>query len=404
MSTSAQRRPGADLDVFIVAIEASGDVLGAGLMEALSRHHPGSVSFRGLGGAGMAAAGLASIGSTDDLAMIGIAAVVAKLPTILRRLRQTVDAIVASPPDVLILIDAPDFTHRVAARVRRRLPDLPIVKYVSPTVWIWRPGRAAAMRRSIDLILALLPFEPEVHRQLGGPACIYVGHPLIGRLPELRSSAEEAKLRGDAPPLVLALPGSRPSELARLGAMFGDALGLVAARHGPFEVVLPTLPTLVPQITDLVASWPVRPRIVSDDAQKYAAFRRARAAVAASGTVTLELALAGIPTVAAYRVPTLDGLFLRWMTRVHPVVRVHSVILANLVLGEFAIPEFLQSRCTAANVAPALADLLGDTPARRRQIEAFGRIETILGTGGAPPSDRAAAAVLDLLAQRRISQ
>jgi lipid-A-disaccharide synthase len=404
MSTPAQRRPGAGLDVFIVAIEASGDVLGAGLMEALSRQHPGTVSFRGLGGAGMAAAGLASIGSTDELAMIGIAAVVAKLPTILRRLRQTVDAIVAAPPDVLILIDAPDFTHRVAARVRRRLPELPIVKYVSPTVWIWRPGRAAAMRRSIDLILAVLPFEPEVHRQLGGPTCIYVGHPLLARLPELRPTAAEAKLRDGAPPLVLALPGSRPSELARLGAMFGEALGLVAAQHGALEVVLPTLPSLVPQITELVARWPLQPRIVTEDAQKYAAFRRARAALAASGTVTLELALAGVPSVAAYRVPTLDGLFLRWMAQVHPVIRVHSVILANLVLGEFAIPEFLQSRCTAANVAPALADLLGDTPARRRQIEAFGRIETILGTVGAPPSDRAAAAVLDLLAQRRISQ
>jgi lipid-A-disaccharide synthase len=389
-----------DIDVFLVACESSADTLGAGLMRALAAMRSGAVTFRGVGGSHMAAAGLASRYPIEDFDTVGASAVVAKLPTFVRRLRETVETIVATPPDVLVLIDAPDFTHRVADRVRRRLPDLPIVKYVSPTVWVWRPGRARAMRRSIDLVLALLPFEPEVHRQLGGPPCVYVGHSLLETLAELRPSSDEVHLRSVAPPVVLVLPGSRPSEIRRLADIFGETLGIVAAERGLLDVVLPTLPHLVPEITALTSRWPVRPRIVTGQAEKYAAFRRARAALAASGTVTLELALAGVPSVAAYRIPAIEGLILRLLTKVHPVIKARSVILANLVLGEYAIPEFLQSRCRAENLALALADILSDTPGRQRQIEAFHRLERILGVDGTAPSARAAGAILDLLAQR----
>ena len=392
-----------DLDVFLVACEGSADALGAGLMQALASARAGAVSFRGVGGARMAEEGLQSLYPIEDLVTIGIAAVVAKLPLILRRLRQTVAAIAARPPDVLILIDAPDFTHRVAAQVRRRLPDLTIVKYVSPTVWVWRPGRARAMRPSIDLILALLPFEPEVHRDLGGPSCIYVGHPLLEHLDELRPSPDDMRRRAAVPPLVVALPGSRRHEIERLALLFGEALGSVAAQFGALDVVLPTLPHLVPELSERTSQWPTRPRIVTGEAEKYAAFRSARAALAASGTVTLELALAGVPTIAAYRIPTLEGLLLRSMAKFHPLIKARSVILANLVLGDHAIPEFLQRRCTAADVAPALADIIGETPARRRQIEAFGRLDAILGAGGSAPSTRAAKAVIDLLAARQTS-
>jgi lipid-A-disaccharide synthase len=393
--------PGKTLDVFLVACESSADALGAGLMRALASARSGAVTFRGVGGARMAAQGMPSLFPIEELVTIGIATVIARLPTILRHMRATVDAIVARPPDVLVLIDAPDFTHRIAARVRRRLPGLPIVKYVSPSVWVWRSGRARAMRPSIDLLLALLPFEPEVHRQLGGPPCVYVGHPLLEHLADLRPSAEEARLRDADPPVVLALPGSRPSELRRLGVLFGEALGTVAARDGPLDVVLPTLPHLVPALSALTAQWPTPPRIVTSEAEKYAAFRRARVALAASGTVTLELALAGVPSVAAYRIPILEGLLLKSIARIHPAVGVRSVILANLVLKDLVIPEFLQSRCTAANVAPALADIITDTSARQRQLQAFRRLDGILGAGDIAPSARAAAAVLELLAQRQ---
>jgi lipid-A-disaccharide synthase len=381
------------LSVFVVAGEASGDVLGAGLMRSLSQALPGAVSFAGIGGARMTEAGLSPLFPVHDLMTIGIAPVIARLPTILRRLRQTVDAVVAASPDVLILVDVPDFSLRVARAVRRRLPGLPIVKYVSPTVWVWRSGRARAMRPSIDLILALLPFEPDVHRSLGGPPCVYVGHPLLAQLAELRPSPEEQRTRESAS-LVLALPGSRRQEIRRLGAMFGEALEIAAARHKHFDVVLPALPHLADEIAQATSRWSIRPRIVTDVAAKHAAFRRARAAIAASGTVTLELALAGIPHVAAYRIPLLEGLIAR------TVLKVDTVILANLVLGEMIVPEFLQTRCTAANLGAALSEVLADTPGRQRQEQAFARLDAILGTHERTPSERAADAVLDLLSRR----
>jgi lipid-A-disaccharide synthase len=392
---SPTRRP---LDVFLVAGEASGDVLGAGLMYALARQCGGAVSFRGVGGHRMAEAGLISLFPMQDIMAIGFAPVLAKLPTILRRLRETVDAVAAAAPDVLILIDVPDFNQRVARRVRRRLPNLPIVTYVSPSVWAWRPGRAKAMRPSVDLILALLPFEPEVHRELGGPPCRYVGHPLLAHLDELRPSPEEARARL-AVPLVLALPGSRRQEIRRLGAMFGAALARVAQQHPDLEIVLPTVPHLIEEVAGATIGWPIQPRIVTTEADKHAAFRRARAALAASGTVTLELALAGVPHVAAYRIPLIEGLIMRAVIRFHSVIKVRSVILANLVLGENVVPEFLQSDATAANLAYSLSVIMGDSSERRRQEQAFRRLDSILGTGGPTPSERAAAAVLELLAR-----
>lgn len=172
-----EKRP---LRVFIIAGEESGDALGGPLMRALGERLGGGVTFRGIGGTRMQAAGLASLFPMDDLTAMGFGEVIGKLPTIARRLKETVAAVLADPPDLLMLVDAPDFTHRVAARVRRKLPDLPIVKYVAPTVWVWRSGRARAMRGTIDHVLALLPFEPEVMQRLGGPPTTYVGHPLLG--------------------------------------------------------------------------------------------------------------------------------------------------------------------------------------------------------------------------------
>jgi lipid-A-disaccharide synthase len=258
------------------------------------------------------------------------------------------------------------------------------------------------MRPFIDLILAVLPFEPEVHRDLGGPLCVYVGHPLLDRLDMLRPSAEEAKARVTDPPLILALPGSRRHELRRLCAVFGSALGLVAERHGALDVILPTLPHLVPELETHLANWPLQPRIVTNEEEKYVAFRRARAAVAASGTVTLELALSGIPTVAAYQIPAIEGFVGQRLRKIHPAVRINTVILPNLVLGQHAIPEFLQGECTAVNIASRLEGILGDTSDRRLQVEAFERLDAVLGAHECTPTARAAKAVLELLENRRV--
>jgi len=386
------------LSIFIVAAEESGDALGGALARALGAKYGGALKLDGVGGRAMAAAGIASPFPVEDLSIIGLTAIPARLPLIFRRIRETVDAIVKAKPDALVIIDSPDFTHRVARRVRRLAPTIPIVDYVSPSVWAWRPGRARAMRAYVDHVLAILPFEPATHVELGGPPCLYVGHPLIERITDLRPNAEEALRRRTDPPVVLVLPGSRKSEIHRLLGMFGAAVQRVAARAGPLELVLPTVPQLREQVERDVAGWVVKPRVIVEPAEKWAAFRTARAALAASGTVTLELALAGVPTVAAYRVPVIEEVILRL---VRLLARLHSVILANLVLGENVIPEYLQRDCTPDNLAAALLPLLSETPERKRQVEAFRRLDAVMAIGQAVPSGNAAAIVLDVARRGR---
>jgi lipid-A-disaccharide synthase len=394
MSTADdQGHPKNTLLCFIVAGEESGDRLGAGLMRALRRVTAGNVRFAGIGGQDMAAEGLVSLFAIDDLAIMGFAAIPRRLPTILRRIREAADAVIATRPDGLVIIDSPDFTHRVARRVRAAMPGIPIINYVSPSVWAWRPGRARAMRRYVDHVLALFPFEPEAHARLGGPPCTYVGHPIVEHAAALRPNAAEAYRRLADPPIVLVLPGSRRSEIRRLLAVFEATIAQVAARHGALEVVLPTVPRLLPDVTEAAAKWTITPRVVIAAADKWAAFRRARAALAASGTVTLELAVAGVPTVVAYRVPLIEELIVR------PLIRVPSIVFPNLVLGENVVPEFLQRQVKADRLAEALAAVLGDTPARRRQTEAFARLDAIMDIGGSSPSAKAAKTVLDVFAR-----
>jgi lipid-A-disaccharide synthase len=389
MNDPAPPRP---LSIYLVAAEESGDVLGAALARALIAAAGGTLCLAGVGGRAMATAGIASPFSIDALSIIGVSAIPRRLPTILRRIRETADAVIAARPDALVIIDSPDFTHRVGRRVRSHASAIPILDYVSPSVWAWRSGRARAMRQYVDRVLAILPFEPAVHARLGGPQCTYVGHPLIERLSELRPNADEARRRHTDPPVVLVLPGSRGSEIRRLLAIFGEALALTVARTGAIELVLPTVPHLMAQVRAGVAGWAVKPRIVVEPAQKWAAFRNARAALAASGTVTLELALAGVPTVAAYRVTLLEELIAR-LIRLR--ARLPSVILANLVIGENVVPEFLQRDCTPQRLADALVPLIAETPQRSRQIEGFARLDRIMAVDE-PPSAKAAAIVLDV--------
>jgi lipid-A-disaccharide synthase len=381
--------------IVLVATEESGDRLGASLMKVLRQRLGDAVEFSGVGGRGMAREGLVSLFPIEELSIVGFSAVIRQLPKILRLIAQAVDAIIATAPDVLVIIDSPDFTQRVARRVRARDPAIPIVNYVAPTVWAWRPGRARAMRRYVDQVLALLPFEPEAYRKLNGPPCSYVGHPLIEQIASLRPNAEEQARRDAQPPVLLVLPGSRRSEIARHIAIFGETLARLRAQGLTFDAVLPTTPHLEAAVRAGVASWPVAPRIVLGEADKRAAFRSARAALAKSGTVTLELAVSGVPMVTAYRVGDLEAFILR------RVVKVQSVILANLVIGDNVIPEYLQEACTPDNLAPALADVLADSAARTRQVEAFGRLDAIMSTGAASPSVRAADIVLATMRKAR---
>jgi lipid-A-disaccharide synthase len=244
------------------------------------------------------------------------------------------------------------------------------------------------MRAYVDHVLALFPFEPQVHERLGGPRCSYVGHPLVEQLNVLRPDADEAARRQADPPVLVVLPGSRTGEIRRMTAVFGEAVGLLKDRIGAIEVIVPTVPQLKDSVVAATAAWSVRPRVVVDPAEKWAAFRTARAALAKSGTVTLELALAGVPTAAAYKVSLLDELIAR------VAINVPSIILANLVIGENVVPELLQRECTPKSLADALAPLLTESPERRRQVEAFARLDTIMEIGTASPSGRAADIVL----------
>jgi lipid-A-disaccharide synthase len=377
--------------IFLIATEESGDRLGSSLMKALRLRLDSAVRFEGVGGRSMAREGLVSLFPIEDLSIMGFAAVVKQLPMILRRIRETADAVIAAAPDMLVIIDSPDFTHRVARRVRARNPALPIVDYVSPSVWAWRPGRARAMRSYVDHVLALLPFEPEEYRRLGGPPCTYVGHPLIEQVGLLRPDVQERERRDAAPPVLLVLPGSRRSEIRHHMSVFGETLRLLQQSIPDVDVILPTMPHLVDEITKAAALWPLQPRVVVGEDDKRAAFRIARAALAKSGTVTLELALAGVPMIAAYKAGAVEA----WIAQ--RVIRVSSVILANLVIGENVIPEFLQKDCVPDRLAVGLREVLSDTLLRRRQLAAFAGLDAIMVTDNQSPSSRAADVVLAVL-------
>jgi lipid-A-disaccharide synthase len=369
------------LKIFVVVGEASGDQLGAKLLAALGERVRTPI-FSGTAGDAMAAAGMQSLFPLTDIAVMGFIPVLKRLPLLIARVRSVVAAVVAEQPDVLVIIDSPDFTHAVARRVRRKMPQLAIVDYVCPSVWAWRPGRAKSMRTYVDHVLALLPFEPLALQRLHGPACTYVGHPLIERLSELRGTDPAQNLRRQQ---VLVLPGSRRSEIDRLMPVFGKAVALLAQSVTGLEIVLPAVSHHRTRIENLAAHWPVQPQIISGEAEKFAAFRSATAALAASGTVTLELALAGVPMVVGYAVSPVEAAIARRL------IKVPSIVLPNLILCDNAIPQLLQEACNPAHIVHHLAPLLRDSDKRRRQNEAFRRIDAVMQLPpGEEPSGRAA--------------
>lgn len=393
------RRVG-DLKVFIVAGEHSGDALAGRMMDSLNRKLNKRVRYFGVGGERMRQAGLASQFPLDDVAVMGPLSILPRLPRIVRRVYATVNAAIASEPDVVVIVDSPEFTHAIAKRIRRRRPSLPIVDYVSPSVWAWRPGRARRMKAYVDHILALLPFEPEAHRRLGGPPCTYVGHPLIEKMPWLEKLdpsplALRLKLDPEKPVLVL-LPGSRTSEVSMLFKDFREAIDLVSAWDGAPQVIIPTVPTVRSLIEEGIREWKIPAHVIEGDDDKFRALKLADAALAASGTVTLELAMAGVPGVVAYKVDAL-AVKLRFL------LKVPSIVLANLVAGENVYPEFIQEQCTPVRLGRALAPLLSDSEVRRQQSTRLQDIPRRMRRPGTTPSDSAADIVLHYASNGRQS-
>jgi len=380
------------ISVFLVAGEPSGDQLGGKLIDAIRCTTSSPVAFEGVGGEVMEQKGCKSLFPLSDVSVIGPIAILSRLPKLVRRVYQTVDAVIAANPDVLVIIDSPEFTHPIAKRVRKRNPDIPIINYVSPSVWFWRSGRSRKMRRYVDHVLALLPFEPAVHKRLGGPRCTYVGHPLIERSDWIKGLkpqqlAKELGLKRGRKILTV-LPGSRHTEVTLLMEPFGGTLKRIIGEIGDVEVIVPVVSLVRHLVEEGLKSWPVKPHLVEGDAAKYQAFRLSDAALAASGTVTLELALCGTPMVVAYRLEMITSLAVKLVT-------FSSIVLPNLVLEKNVFPEFIDKDCTPEKLAAAMLPLLKGGRERDRQMSALKGLEKKMHLSRGQPSDQAAKIVLD---------
>ena len=391
-------RTNKEFRVFMIAGEPSGDQLGAKLITALNRAVNGNLIVQGVGGEAMEKAGCNSLFPLSDVAIMGPMAIAAHLPTLIKRVYQTVDAALEANPDVVVIVDSPEFTHPIAKRIRKRRPDIPIVDYVSPSVWAWRSGRARRMRRYIDHVLALLPFEPSVHQKLGGPECTYVGHPLIERIDWIKSLkpqtlAKELGLKRGCK-VITVLPGSRRTEVSQLMEPFGKALKLIVKEIGDVEVLVPVIPSVRHLVEEGVKTWPVRPHLIEGETAKFQAFRLSDAALAASGTVTLELAISGTPMVVAYCLELLISLAHKFVLFVRDPSNIPSIVLPNLVLEEKAFPEFIEERCTPENLASALLPLLSGGEEREKQITALKGLENRMRQARGQPSELAAQIVL----------
>ncbi|RUS60590.1 lipid-A-disaccharide synthase [Pseudorhodobacter sp. E13] len=366
----------------LIAGEPSGDRLGAALMAALKTLVP-QVSFHGVGGPLMQAEGLTSLFPMEELSVMGIAEILPKYRHLKRRIAETAAATLAENPAALITIDSPDFCLRVAKIVKSARPDLKTIHYVAPSVWAWRPGRAAKMARHIDHVLALLPFEPPL-MQAAGMTCDFVGHPVVAE--PLAAKTPQSS------PLILALPGSRRAEVTRLAPVIGETLAHIKLLHPDARVALPTLRGVADLVRDLSKDWPIPPDIIQNPAEKRAAFANASVALAASGTVSLELAANGCPMVIAYKMNPLT----LWLMR--RAALIDTVTLVNLVSETRHVPEFLGADCRAELIAPALLGLMQPGPERSAQQAAMSLTMDRLGRGGEAPGLRAARSVLSQLA------
>jgi len=372
---STESRP---LKIAIVAGEESGDLLGADLIDALRGETERLVDLIGVGGEHLSQRGLKSFFDPHEIALMGLGAILKNLPGLILRIRETAHKIVDQKPDCVLLIDSPEFTHRVAKKIRAAAPSIPIIKYIAPSVWAWRPQRARAMRASFDHVLTVLPFEVDVMQRLSGPPATYVGHRLSSYAPIL--SAREAQLALEPQRVetgqktLLLLPGSRRSEIEMLMEPFGQTIAELATRVEKLEVVLPTLPRIENMVHDLSRDWVVKPLVVVGEAEKWKAFSRADAALAASGTVSLELALSRIPSVLSYKADWFAKKFLM------PKITIWSAALPNIIADEPVVPEYFNEFVRPGMLARNLERLMHPGSARQSQLGGFDAVAEIMAT------------------------
>ena len=382
--------------IFLVTGEPSGDALGGALIAALRQRIGENLRIAGIGGERMQEQGLTSLVPLDDLAVAGVAEVLPRAPVIFRRVRETVAAIRMLGPDAVVTINSSGFSWRVAQRLRRHGETLPLIHYVAPMVWAWRAGRARRMARWYDHLMTLLPFEPPYFEKVG-LSCRYVGHPVLesgaDRGDESRFRAMHGLAEDDL--LITVLPGSRGGEVRRLLPIFGSALNHVEGLIGPFRVVVPTVATVAATVAAGVRGWRGNPIVVQRPETKYDAFAASRAALAASGSVALELALAKLPMVVGYRLNPLTEVFL------DRVLKVRQVNLVNLLLGKRLVCELLGPNCTPERLAASLAELVRDERVRAAHRQGYDEVIRRLEEDGTSPSLRAADQILEIVAARR---
>ncbi|UUX50360.1 lipid-A-disaccharide synthase [Nisaea acidiphila] len=379
--------------VYIVAGEASGDLLAAGMMRALKKVTGGKIRFAGVGGDLMRAEGLESLFPISEMAVMGVFEILPHAPKLLRRIKQTVADILEKQPDILVTVDSKAFSLRVQKRLYKRREaggpvGFPLVHMVAPTVWAWRPGRAKVISRFLDRLLVLFPFERPYFEE-HGLKTTFVGHPAstqpVGDGAGLRARTQIAPRA----PVLGVLPGSRPGEVRRLLPVFGETVRRLIARYPDLRILVPTVSGVAEQVRETVKDWPGTAIVIEGEAEKYNAFDAMNVALAASGTVTLELALAGVPTAVGYKVSPLSAPIGRRL------VNLEAVVLANRILGRPVQPFFLQENCTPDALTVSIARLFDDTRARADCAAAARELRELLGTGAVSPSETAALTVAD---------
>ena len=384
------------LTVMLVAAEASGDDRGAGLARALKAQLGDGVRFVGVGGERMAAEGLQSPFDIRDISILGILEGLLAYPKIVRRANETVAIAAREKPDVAVLIDSWGFTLRVAQRLRKLDPALPIVKYVGPQVWATRPGRAKTLARAVDHLLSIHAFDAPYFEAQGLPVTFVGNSALSLDFSKAKPRRLQAELAiGPEQPVLLVLPGSRPSEIERVLPAFEAAVNLLKTQDPELQVIVPAASTVADIVKSRVAGWPHRAHVLEGEAAKLSAMKAATVALACSGTVTTELALAGVAMVIGYRLGPVTAVIVRRL------LRTPWITLFNIAAGDFVAPEFVQEDCTGPKLAHALAERLDDAELRHRQVLAQYAALDRMGRGGPDPNQAAADAVLKIAAERR---
>lgn len=384
------------LTVMLVAAEASGDALGAGLARALKARLGDKVRFVGVGGSRMAAEGVDSPFDIASLSILGIFEAVAAYRTVVRRVADTAALAARERPDVAVLIDSWGFTLRVAQALRKRDPAMPLIKYVGPQVWATRPGRARILAAAVDHLLSIHSFDaPWFEKE--GLKTTFVGNPALARD---FSRADPARLRaaiGAAADedILLVLPGSRPAEIKLVMPVFEEAIKRLKADRPGLHIVVPVAGTVLESVKARVAGWPFRAHVIEDEQLKDDAFVAGTAALACSGTVTTELALAGTPMVVAYRIGAASYAILKL------IFKSPWVTMFNIAAKTFVAPEFLQAECTPEKLERAVAERLDDPALRERQVAAQNAALELMGRGGPDPSEKAADTLIAILAEKQ---